>query len=95
MNTVILYDNGAVMASSASNNGAYVAMEDGTVTPGIAHQPSGDINFFGGSIAGGPFGPFFTESELTARNISDLYQLGVEYFLKNHASLEYRRLGRR
>ena len=76
--TIALYDNGVVLASTANNNASYVAMEDlaGFPTLGFNLGNSGPDNLFDGSMAGGPLGPFFTHKELTADEVLRLYYLG-------------------
>ena len=78
-NTITLYDNGSVLASTATNNGSYVAMENLSSLPTLGTNilnigPLG--NFFGDEMVGGPLGPFFTQKELTADEILRLYQFG-------------------
>ena len=79
MDTAILYENGAVLASTATNNAGYVAMENGTSTVGLGAKFNGTpakSAFFNGKMAGGPLGPFFTQTQLTADEVEALYQLG-------------------
>ncbi|MFQ5872307.1 MAG: LamG-like jellyroll fold domain-containing protein, partial [Dehalococcoidia bacterium] len=65
-----------VAASTNSNSfGAYTAMEnqDAQVQLGAFE----DTNLlFDGKMAGGPLGPFFTHTELTADEVVQLYDLG-------------------
>ena len=51
MNGVTLTVDGAVVASSAVNNGSYVAMEDTTVTPRIGSFDVATGQFMDGSLA--------------------------------------------
>lgn len=77
--TITIYDNGAVLASTATNNASYVGMEDLATLPNLGSSivAGGSAgNFYSGSIAGGPLGPFFVPSELTADAVLRLYQLG-------------------
>ena len=77
--TIALYEDGVVLASTATNNGSYVGMEDLATLPTLGSNivsgaSAGD--FFSGSMAGGPLGPFFTQTELTADAVLRLFQLG-------------------
>ena len=74
-NGMTLYNNGEVEASTATNNGSYVAMEASAalVNLGMLEVASGTL---GSTLAGGPFGPFFTQVELTAAQVKNLYVLG-------------------
>lgn len=77
--TIVLYQNGSVFASTATNDGSYVGMEDLGATVGIGAQTNVSGNFTGnynGTMAGGPLGPFWTTAELTADEVLRLYQLG-------------------
>ena len=78
MNTVTLYVDGAVHASLAANNGAYVAMEDQTEPVMVGAERAGGTpsQFFNGQIAGGPLGPLFVQKELSADEVRALYDLG-------------------
>ena len=74
-----LYQNGSILASTAADNGSYVAMEDGTSTVGLAARKdgAGAVQLpYNGKMAGGPLGPFFTQKELTADEVLRLYELG-------------------
>lgn len=72
-----IYVNGAVVASTASDNGSYVAMEDLSTTTTFAHRLfGGPAQLFDGSVVGGPLGPFYTPKELTADEVRGLYDLG-------------------
>lgn len=75
---IVLYDNGVVMPSTATNNASYVAMENLAGLPTLAFNVtnSGPGDFFVGSLVGGPFAPFFTQKELTADEVRRLYHLG-------------------
>ena len=74
-NGLVIYDNGAVKASTATNNALYVAMENTAVTPSLG-KITDPTQYFAGSMAGGPLGPFFTQTQLSADAILRLYQLG-------------------
>jgi len=67
------YTDGAAIASTATNNGSYVAMENKTAPPTIGSH-NGGHNFFEGGILGGPWGPWFTQIELTAAQVKNLYE---------------------
>ena len=76
MDGATLYRDGAVLASTATNNGSYVAMENGTGVTKLGQEADGAGGELDGRIAGGPLGPFFTQKELTADEIRALYDLG-------------------
>jgi hypothetical protein len=75
---VTLYVNGSIVASTASDSGSYVAMENGTSTVSIGAYNTGStpIATFSGDIMGGPLGPFFTQTELSADAVLRLYEAG-------------------
>lgn len=74
MDTAVLYTDGTVEASTAANNGSYVAMEDKTATVDLGHTSA--AQFFDGKMAGGPMGPFFVPKELTPDEVKRLYEIG-------------------
>ena len=74
MDTVTIYVDGAAVASTATNNGAYVAMENGTSLVDLGSREG--TNLLNGKLAGGPLGPFFTQKELSADEILRLYEVG-------------------
>ena len=74
-NGIILYSNGATIASTATNNASYVAMEDTAATPAIG-MVADPASYYQGSLAGGPLSPFFVQAVLSADAILRLYQLG-------------------
>jgi hypothetical protein len=77
VDTVTLYLDGKVDPSTATNNASYVAMEGLTQPFKLgAYGATGDP--FGGTMAGGPLGPFFTHSELTLQDVRKLQILGLE-----------------
>jgi len=56
------------------SSGSYTAMENyAGATINIGHR---GVDFFPGRIAGGPLGPFYTHSVLTAAQVAHLYRLG-------------------
>ena len=74
-----VYLNGVQVDDANVTGGSFTAQEDlaGTVT--LAHSVAaggGVFNPFEGKMAGGPFGPFFTQVELTAAQVKNLYVLG-------------------
>ena len=73
--TQILYDNGVVLASTATNNANYAGMEAQAVKPALG-RVFGSGGFFNGLMAGGPIAPFFTQVELTADQVLRLYEIG-------------------
>ena len=78
-NTITMYDNGAVLASTATNNASYVGMEDLATLPTLAVNIANAgvaNNFHSGEMAGGPLAPFFVQRDLTADEVRRLYQLG-------------------
>lgn len=75
MDGVLLYVDGVAVASTASNNGSYVAMEDTTDVVSLGYRGEGSL-YMDGTIAGGPLGPFFTQTVLSADAIKRLYNLG-------------------
>ena len=72
--TIIIYKNGAVFVSTATNNGSYVAMENLAHPVGLASYSSSGEEY-DGKMAGGPCGPFFTQTVLSADTIKRLYNL--------------------
>ena len=68
------YLDGAAVASTATNNGGYVAMENTGQAVELGDRTNG--SFFDGKMAGGPLGPFFAQVELTADQVRALYDLG-------------------
>lgn len=70
-----IYINGSKVASTISNNGSYVAMENKTGTTALALNQADSVYFIG-KLGGGPLGPFFTQTELTADQVLRLYELG-------------------
>ena len=73
--TITLYEDGVAIASTATNNGAYVGMEDLATVVSLGRN-IGSGRFFDGEMAGGPLAPFWIPSELTADAVKRLYQLG-------------------
>mgnify|MGYP005816479513 CR=1 FL=1 len=71
-----LYVDGAVVASTDTDDGAYVAMENLGGTLKLAHSQATPTFFFDGFMAGGPLGPFFTQKKLSADEVLRLYEIG-------------------
>ncbi|MDP6583573.1 MAG: hypothetical protein QF535_02875, partial [Anaerolineales bacterium] len=82
MDGVTLYNNGEVEASTATNVGAYTAMETGAQTVDVGSRGETD-SFFESEMAGGPLGPFFVQKNLTAAEVKQLYELGRNALLKS------------
>ena len=72
---IVLYANGAAVASTANEQGSYVAMENGNSLPTLFSRGDGAA-FYGGKVAGGAMGPFFAQVTLTADQVKRLYNLG-------------------
>jgi hypothetical protein len=72
------YLNGAVDNGSATDGTSYVAMENlgQELNLGFNTGTSGTNRFYNGSMAGGPLGPFYTQTELNADAILRLYEVG-------------------
>lgn len=70
-----IYLNGALAASTDTDNANFINMEDlgGTVKLGHVNAIPGTI--FDGKMAGGPLGPFDTQIELTPDKVLRHYQL--------------------
>ena len=73
-----IYVNGATVAQTQADNASYVASEDTAAVTSLGHRLSaGSLSGpFAGKMAGGPLGPFFTNVELTAAQVKNLYLLG-------------------
>lgn len=78
MTGATVYVNGLAVASTATENASYVAMENGDNVVCLAHEDAaaGDTSFFTGRIAGGPLGPFYVQAELDADQVARLYAIG-------------------
>ena len=79
MDSVTLYQNGAVAASTATNSGSYEAMENNTTLVGLGSHVAANSPF-NGKMAGGPLGPWFVTHDaagtITADQVRALYDLG-------------------
>jgi hypothetical protein len=73
-----LYLNGVVDNSGGTKEASFVAMETGAAKVALGYRIGASANeeFIAGKIAGGPLGPFFTQTELTADQVRALYDLG-------------------
>lgn len=77
---MVLYVDGSAPAQTATDDVAYVAMENLGSEFRLGHiVASGGVpsSFLDGVIAGGPLGPFVTTKELSAAEVSRLYQMGA------------------
>jgi len=72
--SIHLYFNGVLDDGSATNDAAYVGMENGTAKMEIGARSYGSSNIYEGTMVGGPLGPIFTQIELTADQVLELYQ---------------------
>lgn len=73
-----LYTDGVVVDDTTNDSGTYTAMEDKSVAAQLGHHENtagNPTDFFDGQMAGGPFCPFFTQVELTAAHVANLYQV--------------------
>lgn len=68
------YKDGTLTTSVDLTNGAYTALENLTAVVGLGR--AGFVGFFDGLMAGGPLGPFFTQTELTSANVASLFAVG-------------------
>lgn len=78
---IALYVNGSAVASTATNNGSYVGMENGTSGVQFGHTLSAGPaaqDLFNGKALGGPCGPFWAHKELSAVEVQELYFIGKE-----------------
>ncbi len=76
MNGALLYQNGALFASTATNNASYVAMEDLGAVGGIGANNGMASNFFQGSLAL----ILLVATTLSAGQVLQLNQLARSYF---------------
>lgn len=72
-----LYQNGALLPSTDTENASFVALEDLSGKVKLGHWDVIPTSLVDGSYLGGPLGPFFTHLELTAAQIAELYRLGM------------------
>jgi hypothetical protein len=72
-----LYSDGVLVASTGTEQALYVGMEDTAASLYIvARQLATPDLLMNGPLAGGPCGPFFTHSELTAAQVKNIYRHG-------------------
>ena len=74
-----VYRNGVQIDDGDDSTGSYTGMENlGTIVT-LAHHTGASAlpdGFFGGKMAGGPLGPFFTQVELSPNQVLRLFELG-------------------
>lgn len=68
-----LYVNGALIASTDTDDVNFVSMRDTTSVVELGTNNAGD--YFVGRMAGGPCGPFFVQAQLTVAQILNMYRL--------------------
>ncbi len=71
MNGVLLYVNGAAVASTATNNASYVAMENHTALLGVGRDSPGGARLMNGQLAL----TWLSGVQLAAAEIADIYNL--------------------
>lgn len=71
-----LYQDGVIVASSDTDDANFASMRDKGGTVKLGHVQAAPANLFDGQMAGGPLGPFFTQTALSAASILNLYTLG-------------------
>ena len=69
-----LYQDGAVVASTDTDDANFASLRDTTSVVELGDTEN--ANFFDGTMAGGPIGPFFTQIALTADQVARLYNVG-------------------
>ena len=70
-----VYQDGALVASTDDDDANFVNLEDLAGTVKLGHIDATPASIFDGKMAGGPFSPFFTQIELTAEQIANLYDI--------------------
>lgn len=75
MNDALVYVNGAVVASTATNSGAFVDMENlaSAVYLGALGTPG---LYYNGLVFGGPLGVTFVQAQITAAQAKNDYDIG-------------------
>lgn len=81
MTNAAIYINGVAIETTPGDNPSFINMRGSSGSIVIGQDNRGQ--FFTGSIAAGPMGPFFTQTELTSDQIQDLYLLGLEAMTLN------------
>jgi hypothetical protein len=71
-----IYVDGALVATTETNDGSYTAMEDGSSVPSFLSR-SGGVNH-DGTIAGGPGGLIHVQCELTAAQVLNDYHIMLD-----------------
>ena len=71
-----LYVDGALAASTDTDQAGFVSMRDTTSTVEFGSTAASAANFWQDKMAGGPIGPFFAQKELSADEVLRLYELG-------------------
>lgn len=77
---ITLYVNGTAVASTATNNASYVATENAAGVMEVGQSDSAAWQF-DGAMLGGPLGPFFTPTELSAADVGNLYAIGLARYV--------------
>jgi hypothetical protein len=72
-----LYVDGIVPAQTANDKAGYLAMEDLTVGTTVGSNLGGALPF-DGEMAGGPLGPIWIGKELSADEVSKLFDVGAQ-----------------
>ncbi len=75
---VTFYLDGAVDGTGTTETGAYIASQNTAATATLAMRKNSGTaaDFYNGTMAGGPLGPFFVLAELSADKVKRLHQLG-------------------
>ena len=71
-----IYENGALLASTATNAAGYVAMEDKTSTIRIGAEQATETNFFSGSLAL----VMLAQAQISAADLVNLTRLCTQHF---------------
>ena len=71
-----LYEDGVLVASTDSDNAAYVAMENLGGTVKLAHFNATPSNIFDGRMAGAAISVFYTQQELNRSQVTRLFRIG-------------------
>ena len=77
-NGITFYVNGEPFASTATNTGTYVGMEDGTSKVKLFHRIAGGgggERYYDGKVAGACCGPVISTTQLTADQMKRYFQL--------------------
>lgn len=73
--TVTLYQDGHVIASTGAVPDTYEGMEN--LLHGFSVGDNGSTQLLQGDVAGGPLGPFITHDTLTAEDWANIYAIGA------------------